>query len=129
MTDSRHPDIEIYVKDCSLEQLEQWLRTRCSDLEKQFSQGQIHEYRSVIDDIAVPVMIHEKVVGKAWTSVWFKSDQSPWRKDLDCALEAADALGTQIRCIVGGWSNGQDPDDWWKIENGQQERIQWRTDQ
>lgn len=127
MSDPRHPDIEIYVKNCSLEQLEHWLRDRCSVLEKQFSQGQIHEYRSTIDDATVPVMIHEKVVGKAWTSVWFKSADTPWPQDIDCALEASRALDTQIRCIVGGWSNGQDPDEWWRVENGQQEKIQWRT--
>ncbi|MFC6671415.1 hypothetical protein [Marinobacterium aestuariivivens] len=76
MTDPRHPDIEIYVKNCSLEQLEQWLRNRCSTFEKKFSQGLIHEYDGIVDETKVPVMIHEKVVGKAWTSVWFKSDRT-----------------------------------------------------
>lgn len=127
MTEQRHPDIEIYVKNRTQEQIEQWLNSRFGDLQRDFSQGTIHEYRASANGAKVPVMVHEKVVGKAWTSVWFKSDQTDWATDLECALSAASEMETQIRCIAGGWNDGDDPDEWWKVENGEQEKIQWRT--
>ncbi|WP_372830629.1 hypothetical protein [Pontibacterium sp.] len=127
MTDQRHPDIEIYVKNRSLEEIEHWLRQRFDVLNTDFSQGTVHEYKAGLSDATIPVMIHEKVVGKAWTSVWFKSDKTLWATDLDCAAQAAIDLDTQIRCIAGGWADGDEPDEWWKVENGEQEKIQWRT--
>ncbi len=128
MTEQRHPDIEIYVKNRSVAEIEAWLQSRCDQLEKTHNQGTVHEYRLRFGAAQVPVLIHEKVVGKAWLSVWFKSDRTPWPKDLDCALEAARALDTQIRCIASAWQDGDDPDEWWKIEGGEQEKIQWRTE-
>ena len=128
MTDQRHPDIEIYVKNRSLNEIEAWLRQRFDGLSNDFSQGTVHEYKASLDGTAVPVMIHEKVVGKAWTSVWFKSDRTRWEKDLDCAIQAAADMETQIRCIAGGWADGDEPDEWWKVENDSQEKIHWRTE-
>lgn len=127
MTDERHPDIEIYIKNRSLDEIETWLRQRFDALDTDFSQGTVHEYKASLSDASVPVMIHEKVVGKAWTSVWFKSDATDWAKDLDCALQAAQELDTQIRCIASGWADGDEPDEWWKVENGEQEKIHWHT--
>ncbi|BBB27476.1 hypothetical protein [Amphritea japonica] len=123
----RHPDIEIYIKDRSLEQITDWLATHCQPLKRDFEQGQVHHFVGLINDQEVPVMVHEKVSGKAWTSVWFNSDQTPWFKDLDCAEQASKELDTQIRCIASGWNTGDDPDEWWKVEQGNSEKIQWRT--
>lgn len=125
MTDLCLPDIEIYVKNRSLEQLEHWLRHRCSWLDRSFSQGQVHEYGCILDGAVIPVLVHEHVVGKLWTSIWFKSDGTPWRRDLDCALEAADALGTQIRCQTSSRIGGLGNEQWWSVEAGRRERVQW----
>ena len=123
----RHPDIEIYIKDRSLEQITDWLKTHCQPLKRDFEQGQVHHFVGLINSHEIPVMVHEKVSGKAWTSVWFNSDQTSWIKDLDCAEQASKELDTQIRCIASGWSTGDDPDEWWKVEQGNSEKIQWRT--
>jgi len=127
MTEQRHPDIEIYVKNRSIADIENWLSNCAEQLEQTFSQGTIHEYNINIAGAQIPVMIHEKVAGKAWVSVWFKSDRTPWVKDVDCAQAAAEAMDTQVRCIASGWNDGDDPDEWWKVENGSVEKIQWRT--
>ncbi|WP_286236931.1 hypothetical protein [Neptuniibacter halophilus] len=127
MTDQRHPDIEIYVKNCSREQIEEWLRSSAEAVEFLSSKGQIHELSLQFGSESVAVMIHEKVAGKAWTSVWFKSDKTPWEKDLDCAHAASEGLATQIRCIASGWNDGDDPDEYWKVENGNAEKIQWQN--
>lgn len=125
MTDTRHPDIEIYVKNRSLDLLCEWILQYASAIETLQSKGNIHELRATINGDSVELMIHEKVAGKLWASVWFKSDKTPWAKDLDCAHAAAKDMDTQVRCIASGWQDGDDPDEWWKIENGSQEQIQW----
>jgi len=125
--DQRHPDIEIYIKDRSLERITQWLQSLCQSLKRDFEQGQVHHFIGSIDGCEIPVMIHEKVSGKAWTSIWFNSDQTPWIKDLDCAEQAARELDTEIRCIASGWTTGDDPDEWWRVEKDMIEKIHWRT--
>ncbi|WP_271272969.1 hypothetical protein [Aliamphritea hakodatensis] len=122
---TRHPDIEIYVKSRNLEEICQWLNGVFSAVERQHSQGTVHQYRT---GCGIPVLIHEKVSGKAWTSVWFDSDSTPWEKDLDCAIIASQQMDTEIRCIAGGWNDGDDPDEWWKVAtDGEATKIQWRT--
>lgn len=127
MTEQRHPDIEIYIKNRPLEQIIEWLEQRCSEVRTLNSVGGCHAMEVQLDGHRIPVMIHEKAVGKAWVSIWFRSDKTPWAQDIDCAYEAADAMKTQVRCIVSGWSEGDDPDEWWRIENGDAEKIQWQT--
>lgn len=127
MSEERHPDIEVYIKNCPLEEILDWLGDRCEEVEILNSVGGTHALDIVINNCRVPVMIHEKAVGKAWISIWFRSENTPWAKDLDCAHEIANALNTQVRCIASGWSEGDDPDEWWRIENGIAEKIQWQT--
>jgi hypothetical protein len=126
MNQERHPDIEVYVKSCPVPEIEAWLST-LGTVTSVFAQGVTHEYNIRIDEIDLPVLIHEKVVGKAWTSIWFKSDRTPWSTDLECARAAAAGLETQVRCIAGGWSDGDDPDEWWKLDQGTETLIQWVT--
>jgi len=127
MTDTRHPDIEIYVKNRSFDTIKNWLQSHADQLDITSSKGNIHDLNLQFGEHSVPVMIHEKVAGKAWTSVWLKSDKSPWAQDLDCARAASEELETQVRSIAGGWSDGDDPDEYWKVEAGEEEKIQWRT--
>ncbi|MBR9828281.1 MAG: hypothetical protein GYB41_06530 [Oceanospirillales bacterium] len=126
--ETRHPDIEIYIKNRSLDQILDWLRTRCDALKPQNSTGNTYALMATMNGARVPIMIHEKAAGKAWTSLWFRSDATPWIRDLDCAEEISNALKTQVRCIVSGWQDGDDPDEWWRIEHGETEKITWRTE-
>ncbi|MCV6589785.1 MAG: hypothetical protein OIF57_12240 [Marinobacterium sp.] len=126
MTEQRHPDIEIYIKSRSVEQIETWLGT-LGDVTRLNSKGLTHDYTVLMDGQLVPVMLHEKVAGKAWLSLWFKENLTPWAQDLGCAHAAATAMETQIRCVAAGWNDGDEPDEYWKVENGQQEKIIWRS--
>lgn len=126
MSDLCHPDIEIYIRHCNLQQLERWLRSRCSGMNRRFSQGRIHEYRSVFNGAQVPILVHEKVVGIEWTSIWFRSNRTPWRRDLDCALEVARALQTQVRCLTSDWIRGRGQRKWWNIEAGRMNEMIWQ---
>jgi len=127
-TESRHPDIEIYIKNRSLEQILQWLRRRTDAVEAHDSVGATHSLSVVFAGARIPVMIHEKAVGKSWVSIWFRSDATPWARDIDCAMEVAAALDTQVRCIVSGWQEGDDPDEWWTTNGSEIEKIIWHTD-
>lgn len=124
-SETRHPDIEIYVKNRSPEEICDWLKSVFSSLELQHSQGTVHQY---LTGCGIPVLLHEKVNGKAWSSVWFDSSDTPWAKDLDCATLASQQMDTEIRCIAGGWNDGDDPDEWWKVStDGNAEKMQWRS--
>jgi hypothetical protein len=125
MSDLRHPDIEIYIRNCTQPQLERWLSKRCSTITRLFSQGRVHEYRSVINGIRVPILVHERVVGIDWSCIWFKSHRTPWARDLDCAREAGRALDTQVRCLTTDWIQGRGARRWWNIDNGRMQEIQW----
>ena len=127
MTNTRHPDLEIYIKNRSVAEIQAWLAQHASELSLVSTKGLIHTYKLEVGDACSEVLIHEKVAGKAWVSLWFKENITPWPQDLDCAHVAAKEMDTQIRCIASGWDDGDDPDEFWKVENGEQEKIQWRT--
>lgn len=127
MNDQRHPDIEIYIKSCSVAEIEAWLTELGDRLVAGPSHEQSHEYFLHWEGIEIPLILQEKVAGKAWSSVWFKSDQTPWLKDIDCARLAASGLKTQIRCIASSWKTGDDPDEWWQVEGGEEKLISWHT--
>lgn len=126
MSEQRHPDIEVYIKNRSLETILDWLGEYCQEVRPLNSVGGTHALEVSIGGCNVPVMIHEKAVGKAWISIWFRSDKTPWPQDLDCAYEIAKALDTQVRCVAESWSESEErEDEWWRVENGNAEKIQW----
>lgn len=130
MNDQRHPDIEIYVKNRSLTTIESWLASLGEGFSPSLSQDSdknTHEYTISFAGNSVAVFIHERAAGRDWTSVWFQSEQTPWIKDLDCARIAAAAMETQVRCIATGWQSGDEPDEWWKVEDQTEELIQWAS--
>jgi len=129
MSEERHPDIEVYIKNRSLDTILEWLGTRCGEVRPLKSVGGTHALEVCFEQCTVPVMIHEKAAGKAWVSVWFRSDRTPWPRDIDCAHEIACALDTQVRCVAQSWSESNDAEEneeeWWRVENGSAEKIQW----
>ena len=124
---SKHPDIEIYVKNVSIEQITAWLNDRFDAVQVSSKKGLLHHFSAEYQGHSFRYMIHEKAIGKSWSSIWFQSDETPWKIDLDCAKEASLALNTQVRCIASGWQEGDDPDEWWKVEKDHAEKIQWVT--
>lgn len=127
MNNSRHPDIEIYIKNRSLDVILDWLGQRCDSVNLLKDVGGTHSLEVELEGRQIPVMIHERAVGKAWISIWFRSDETPWARDIDCAHEVARALETQVRCVASGWNEGDDPDEWWSVENGDARKIQWQS--
>lgn len=127
-TQTNHPDIEIYIKNAEHTDIVKWLSQRFDSFTSLGHKGVLHTWHASYQDHTFKVAIHERALGKSWSSVWFQSDNTPWSIDLDCAREAAKVLNLQVRCIASGWQEGDNPDEWWKLENGTEEKIEWKTD-
>lgn len=122
----RQPDIEIYLKDASQQAVADWLSEVLGPCSAWQQRGQTFKCRA--GDI--PVTFLPKAVGK-WHSLLLESDATPWADDVACAEAAFAALGVEVRCAPGGWSEEQgeeNADLWIKVNaEGTQDFI-WRTD-
>ncbi|MFC3606437.1 hypothetical protein [Stutzerimonas tarimensis] len=122
----RQPDIEIYLKDASLEAVGDWLAQRLGACTAWQSRGQTQQCRAG----GIPVVWLPRAVGK-WHSLLLESDTTPWIDDLACARDAHAALGVEIRCAPGGWQEEESDekgDHWLSIDAEGEREILWRTD-
>ena len=122
----RQPDIEIYLKDAELDAISAWLTAALGDCGEWQPRGQTFKTRAG----GIPVTWLPKAVGK-WHSLYLESDATPWSDDLACARAAFAALGVQVRCAPGGWSEEEaleEADRWIKIDAEGEQEIIWRTD-
>ncbi len=131
MSDTRHPDLEIYIKNRTEDEIKNWLEKCCDELIASASSGNNIELEAYFGDAKVNCSLQLRVCGKMWNSLWFKTNQTPWETDLDCALQAATEMDTQIRCIKAGWSDTDDDaevdeDQWWRVEDGEKMLISWK---
>ena len=118
----RHPDIEIYVKNASVESIRSWLEQCFGELPPFKKRGDSQHAKVQ----GIPIVIVERAAGKEFTSIWFDSAATPWETDLDCAKEASKMLSCQVRCIGSGWEEQQDPDEWWKVDGDEVTAILWK---
>ena len=125
MTNERHPDIEIYIKQQTVEQIVTWLQSRFADLTPTQKKGNTHHFKAQHEGHSIAVMLIYQAA-KDFSSLWFDSSQTPWATDLDCARQAQQQLGTEIRCIASGWNEGDEPDEWWSVTNNGENKILWR---
>lgn len=124
------PDIEIYVKDATVEELRGWLAQRFGAIDNEPSRGAMQHFRVENAGSVIPVRIMPGAVGKAWTSVWLDSPDTPWADDLACARDCFAFLGKEVRCAAGGWQEetGDDPDAFIRVTADGEKPIAWRTD-
>lgn len=123
-----YPDIEIYIKNTSIEDITAWLTSELGTTKDLgIIKSGLHHFTVEYQDKTLPVMIFPNAVGKAWTSVWFDTADTPWDDDLTCGTVAAQALETEVRCTRSGWTEDQDPDEWTKISaTGETEDFLWK---
>lgn len=124
---SRAPDIEIYLRHCDRGRLEDWLCQLLQDLRCSKHQPPVYHYQASYQGHEIPIMLIEGAAGKAFCSLWFNSEHSPWASDLDCARQAFQALECEIRCAPGPWQEGDAPDQWWCINQQGEQLIEWRN--
>lgn len=121
----RQPDIEIYLKDAELDAISAWLSAALGDCGEWQARGQTFKTRAG----GIPATWLPKAVGK-WHSLLLESDATPWATDRDCAEAACAALGVEVRCAIGGWSEDESDeaaDRWLRITSEGVSEITWRT--
>lgn len=121
----RYPDIEIYLAETNIEHIDAWLR-EVVDAEPLKPAGK-RKWRSRGRDDShdIPILLVENAAD-GFSSLWFDSAETPWPRDTDCARDAARALQSEVRCTLGGWQPGDDPDRFWQVlPNGSEGTIHW----
>ena len=119
-------DIEIYVKNQPLADIEHWLQASFDSVRTINSGKVVHDLEVRAGSVSIPVMIVEHAVDKAWTSIWFKTPGTPWKDDTECARSLHSYGQCRVRCNSGPWQEGTDMDEWWQLtEQGEKTLIKW----
>jgi len=132
------PDIEIYVKQASAELITSWLRENFSHIDipqlnhVSFSGGRVIQGHVSIEEpehlrTLIPIVITPRAAGKAFCSIWFKSDNTMWANDEACAQSLLSIFDTEVRCSVGGWSEEEDiqSEQWLSLTQNEKKLIRW----
>ncbi|MCB8890490.1 hypothetical protein [Vreelandella malpeensis] len=121
----RFPDIEVYLKTVDQHTLEAWLgQTLATSALAPAGKGK-WKTRGRHLDHDVPILLVEKAAD-GFASLWFDSPHTPWEDDRACAQAVAKALGVEVRCSLGGWHPGDDPDAFWQVlADGREQAITW----
>lgn len=125
MTESQQQDVEIYLRKPDLNAIEEWLRERFDRCQHLKSTDSHHVYQIEYQGETFKTRVLERVAGQ-FTCVWFDHPNLPWKSDQQCAHEAFNKLGVEVRCNPGGWRPDQDPDEWLKVNQHGEETILWR---
>lgn len=127
-----YPDIEIYLADTSPDEIIAWLATTLSDIRPIRSSLNTRTWHYVArclhqqGEVEVRFIIVENANAN-FTSLWFKTGQTPWSSDLACARAAASHFPREIRCSPGSWNQDQDSDEWLSIQNALESTITWKS--
>lgn len=121
----RYPDIEIYLAQAPLEALDAWLAERLDAPPLKHAGKRKARTTGHGEGQRIPVLLVEQAAD-GYASLWFDSATTPWPRDVDCAREAAKRLGCEVRCSLGGWQPGDDPDRFWQVlPDGSEGAIDW----
>ena len=115
----RFPDIEIYLKRVTTDEVLPWLKEVFGEVEVIRT-----EPNTQCNLGGIACTITEQVAKGGYTSVWFESDQTPWPTDRDCAHQAYQYFKTETRCSTGGWE-GEDDGGWFRITDKGEQVVNW----
>ncbi|MDN3521339.1 hypothetical protein [Halomonas ramblicola] len=124
-SDTRYPDIEVYLARVEAQRLDAWL-AEAIDAEPLAPAGKgKRRTRGRLEGREIPVLLVERAAD-GYASLWFDSDATPWASDRACARAAAAHLGCEVRCSLGGWQPGDDPDRFLRVlPDGSEAEIDW----
>ncbi|HSH49456.1 MAG TPA: hypothetical protein VK991_12800 [Halomonas sp.] len=121
----RYPDIEIYLAKVKREAIDAWLGETI-EASALAPAGKLRwrsrgRYRGDV----IPILLVEKAAD-GFASLWLDSPATPWTTDAELARAAVAALGCEVRCSLGGWHPGDDPDRFLQLSPGGDEAvIEW----
>ncbi|MCP5207393.1 MAG: hypothetical protein H7A01_09350 [Hahellaceae bacterium] len=128
MTSNTQSDIEIYIKDCTIDVIKEWLETRLGPVTLIKQGKNIQLFKCSYESKVLIIEVLAEAVGKRFTCVWFQSSDTPWNTDLECARDAFAALNTEIRCSEGNWSEEEAVPEqqlWWRITADGEKQVVW----
>lgn len=121
------PDIEIYVKGPTVEQIQEWLVSRFDSLTVTSQGKQRCHFLASWQGMEFEVIVLLRVQD-GFTSIWFNHSQLPWSDDKSCAQQALleiESAALQIRCVASGWQEGDAPDQWLHLDKDGEQLISW----
>ncbi|MFT7687005.1 MAG: hypothetical protein ACI9FB_002353 [Candidatus Azotimanducaceae bacterium] len=129
-----YPDLEIYIKRVETISIIDWLTTCFKKVNKSLIETKNHKLSTTClfssgsseEDEKVTCVIMEKAAKGGFVSVWFKTNQTPWRTDREFALEAFDFFKAEVRCSTGPWEGG-DEDGWIRFTEDGEQIVNWLT--
>ncbi|QTF92381.1 hypothetical protein [Halomonas sp. BM-2019] len=122
---ARYPDIEIYLAKAPVEAVGEWLGGAIEAAPLAPAGKGKWRTRGHHEGAEVPVLLVEKAAD-GYASLWFDSPTTPWESDAACARAAAVHLGCEVRCSLGGWQPGDDPDRFLRVlPDGSEAEIHW----
>jgi len=130
---NQQPDIEIYVKNASHQTILDWLGLEFERVDiptlthDAFTKGRPAAGTLTLEGKTIPVFVMPNAAGKAFTSIWFKSDQTGWSSDEGCALSFLAFQDTEVRCSAASWHEQEEEgsDQWWLIKRDEKRLIRW----
>lgn len=129
---TKQPDIEIYIKNANLNDIQLWLSSHFDVVPNDIvdintSSPRTNEIELELADDQIPLVITPQAAGKAYLSVWFKSPRTPWNNDLECAQSALERFDTEVRCSAESWAE-EEPEHsekWWKLTRTSKDLVSW----
>ncbi len=115
------PDIEIYIKRVSVDDVLAWLRGVFTEVEVLRTEPNT---RCKIG--AMFCTISDQVAKGGYVSVWFESNETPWKTDRDCGRDAYQHFKVEVRCSTGGWE-GEDDGGWFRFTEKGEQVVNWHT--
>tara|TARA_R110002073_G_scaffold27872_11_gene89235 strand:- start:3150 stop:3518 length:369 start_codon:yes stop_codon:yes gene_type:complete len=119
---SRFPDLEVYLKRVPTEDIVTWLESLFESVRVLSTDPST---KCLINE-TMPCTISENVAKGGYTSLWFKTNQTPWATDHDCAQAAFDHFQCETRCSTGGWE-GEDDGGWLRITVDGTQTVNWHS--
>lgn len=118
-------DIEIYVRDQSVAQIQAWLHGVFGDFDW-WHQGEAYGATIRWRGASIPVRLFPEAF-RGFCCVLLESGETPWPNDLACARDARAALGTEIRCSHSTWTEQDDMEDewWWRLDDRGEQKVRW----
>lgn len=126
--DHQHqPDIEVYIKECSIDEIIDWLNTVFDDVNARSPLDKASiKVTCISGDNRIPLTIYTGAAGKLYTSLWFQSAHTPWAADIDCATAIANTLNKEVRCATNSWVESEDSENqWWKVTSEGKTMVNW----
>ncbi|MFT4676642.1 MAG: hypothetical protein ACJAX5_001425 [Patiriisocius sp.] len=123
---SQFPDLEIYLKRVPPGDIIKWLESLFENVRivttEPATQCLINE--------TMACTISENVAKGGFTSLWFKTNETTWTTDRDCAAAAFSHFQIETRCSTGGWEGeGEDADDgkWLRFTDKGTQIVNWHS--